>query len=64
MVTMLRGHRSVHACNTNTQEAEARGLQFQGYPGLHSEFQARLSCLVVFTYIPELGRLRQEDCEF
>lgn len=40
------------------------GLQVEGYPGLHSEFQARISCLVVFTYIPELGKMRQEDCKF
>lgn len=48
----------------NTQEAETRGLQVEGYPGLHREFQARISSLVVFTYIPEPGKLRQEDCKF
>jgi hypothetical protein len=35
--------RLVHTYNLSTQEAEVRGLpQVQGWPGLHSEFQASM----------------------
>jgi hypothetical protein len=49
-----------HACNSDTQVAESGGLQVQGQPVFHSEFEDSLC----YTVRPcEIGGERQRDRE-
>jgi hypothetical protein len=46
----------VHACNPSTWEAETRGLQVPGQPGLYSQFKTSLSYWVCSPAARKEGR--------
>jgi hypothetical protein len=46
----------VHTLNSSTQESEATGSRVPDQPGLHSEFQSSLNCIVrLYLKKPETG---------